>query len=419
MNIKRFHAATSREALAKARMAFGEGTLILSNRPTATGVEVVATAEETLHALNQDDMADARPQAAVQAAVPASASRPARAPLEEPAARRAAPAAPPPVNARRSIEADTEQLAMSTLSFQDYVRERMLRRRHEAMHGKSPSSAPEAVEPPMPAPTFVERARSFEQERNRELQQERLQQEHRLASERAQPTRAPAQAAAHDMEAPPYQPAERERARELAPAAVARHNPLRSIPMDLALEPQRPLEPALSTNVQQGVMSELQSMKELIEERFNTLTWLGQARQNPIQTNLMLKLIRRYGKDFRVSYAISGTALDLFEQYVPEVLDSFTALAQTGCVEFVAETAPHSLAFLYSRQEFDRQVQAQAARLKKLFGVKPVTFKHTECVYNNDLAAAVAELGFKAVLAEGTLDQVQADERVIEVYLGR
>ena len=61
---------------------------------------------------------------------------------------------------------------------------------------------------------------------------------------------------------------------------------------------------------------------------------------------LMLKLIRRYGKGFRVSYAISGTALDLFEQYVPEVLESFTALAQTGCVDFVAETAPHSLAFL-------------------------------------------------------------------------
>ena len=117
---------------------------------------------------------------------------------------------------------------------------------------------------------------------------------------------------------------------------------------------------------------------------------------------LMLKLIRRYDGAFRLSYAISGTALDLFEQYVPEVLDSFVALARTGCVEFVAQTAPHSLAFLYSRQEFDRQVQAQAARLKTLFGYKPVTFKNTECVYNNDLAAAVAELGFKAVLAEGT-----------------
>ena len=33
-------------------------------------------------------------------------------------------------------------------------------------------------------------------------------------------------------------------------------------------------------------------MKEMIEDRFNTLNWLGQARQNPIQANLMLKLIR-------------------------------------------------------------------------------------------------------------------------------
>lgn len=46
MNIQRFHAATAREALAKARAAFGEGTLILSNRPVANGVEVVATAED-------------------------------------------------------------------------------------------------------------------------------------------------------------------------------------------------------------------------------------------------------------------------------------------------------------------------------------------------------------------------------------
>ncbi|MEI2625165.1 MAG: hypothetical protein V9G23_15655 [Giesbergeria sp.] len=39
-------------------------------------------------------------------------------------------------------------------------------------------------------------------------------------------------------------------------------------------------------------MHELQAMKDLIEDRFNTLTWLGQARQNPIQSNLMLKMIR-------------------------------------------------------------------------------------------------------------------------------
>jgi flagellar biosynthesis protein FlhF len=39
-------------------------------------------------------------------------------------------------------------------------------------------------------------------------------------------------------------------------------------------------------------MQEMQSMKDLIEERFNTLTWLGQTRQNPIQSSLMHKLIR-------------------------------------------------------------------------------------------------------------------------------
>ena len=53
MNIKRFYAATAREALAKARMTFGDGTVILSNRTTPDGVEVVATAEESLTSLEQ------------------------------------------------------------------------------------------------------------------------------------------------------------------------------------------------------------------------------------------------------------------------------------------------------------------------------------------------------------------------------
>jgi flagellar biosynthesis protein FlhF len=44
--------------------------------------------------------------------------------------------------------------------------------------------------------------------------------------------------------------------------------------------------------VSEGLVDELHAMKTLIEDRFNTLTWLGQARQNPIQSNLMLKLIR-------------------------------------------------------------------------------------------------------------------------------
>ena len=120
---------------------------------------------------------------------------------------------------------------------------------------------------------------------------------------------------------------------------------------------------------------------------------------------MLLRLVRRHEGAFAVSLCVSGTALDLFEQYTPEVTESLCALAATGCVEFVAETSAHSLAFLYSREEFDRQVKAQSARIKKLFGKKPTTFMHTECVFNNDLAAALQQLGFKTALAEGA-DQV-------------
>jgi flagellar biosynthesis protein FlhF len=51
-------------------------------------------------------------------------------------------------------------------------------------------------------------------------------------------------------------------------------------------------QPEPASKMSQGIVNELQAMKVLIEERFNTLTWLGQAKQNPIHANLMLKLIR-------------------------------------------------------------------------------------------------------------------------------
>lgn len=117
--------------------------------------------------------------------------------------------------------------------------------------------------------------------------------------------------------------------------------------------------------------------------------------------DLMLKAVRQHKGAFKVAFSISGTALDQFEQYAPEIIDGFKALADTGCVEFMAETGPHSLAFLYSKTEFKRQVQNHSQRLHELFGQKPVTFRHTEFVYNNDLAAVLAEEGFNVVLAEG------------------
>ena len=218
MNIKRFHAATSREALAKARMAFGDGTLILSNRPTPTGVEVVATAEDTLSALDQAH--EAAQAAAAPRALP-SAPRPAARPATRPAPVETTP-----------VEEDATQLAMSTLSFQDYVRERMLRRRHEATNGHGDETQGGAP----------------------------------LFEPRPAPAAAPAPAA---------------RATHAAPFTAPPARPRAAAPSPVAAQP-----------ASKGIVDELQAMKEMIEERFNTLAWLGQAKQDPIQSNLMLKLIR-------------------------------------------------------------------------------------------------------------------------------
>jgi len=255
MNIKRFIAPTAREALAKARMAFGEGTLILSNRPTAEGVEVMATAEDALSSSLQDDAAPAARSRLQERADDLAAAKPARKLQDQPR--------PAPEPGASSIVAkDTEQLAMSTLSFQDYVRERMLRRRHEALHGGSaPASLGEraALERGLPQPAFDRQAE------------------------------------------PALQPAAPRPAPQPQPMPVVRHNPLRAMHAALGAEqltPRRAETPAATTPTlaagagQQHLMKELQSMRDLIEDRFNTLAWLGHAKQNPIQSQLMLKLIR-------------------------------------------------------------------------------------------------------------------------------
>lgn len=117
--------------------------------------------------------------------------------------------------------------------------------------------------------------------------------------------------------------------------------------------------------------------------------------------NLLLQLIQEYGKAFRVSFSISGLALEQFKWYAPDVLQSFKALAQTGNVEFLAETYSHSLASLRSRKEFVHQVQKHAALVEELLGVTPVSFRNTELVYSDDIADMVNDLGYKTILTEG------------------
>ncbi len=116
---------------------------------------------------------------------------------------------------------------------------------------------------------------------------------------------------------------------------------------------------------------------------------------------LMLDLINQYKGKFKIAYSISGSALEQFQRFAPEVIDSFKALAATGRVEFLAETYYHSLASLGSESEFRHQVAKHAAKIEELFGVTPVTFRNTELIYSNGIGEMVYDMGYKTMLTEG------------------
>lgn len=121
-----------------------------------------------------------------------------------------------------------------------------------------------------------------------------------------------------------------------------------------------------------------------------------------IKTNRkMLELIKRHDGKFRISYSISGTAIEQFEKYRPDVLQSFIELANTGCVEFLSETYSHSLSFIFSKAEFKRQVEKHAMVIKKYFDQTPKIFRNTELIYNNELAAFIDSMGYKGIVCEG------------------
>lgn len=117
--------------------------------------------------------------------------------------------------------------------------------------------------------------------------------------------------------------------------------------------------------------------------------------------NLLLDLVKRHGGGFKVSFSITGSALEQFDRYAPEVIDSFRRLAETGCVEFLGETYYHSLASLANFGEFKHQVEKHSAAIERYFGVKPTAFRNTELVYSDSIGKDVYDLGFKVMLTEG------------------
>jgi len=116
---------------------------------------------------------------------------------------------------------------------------------------------------------------------------------------------------------------------------------------------------------------------------------------------LLLELANKLEGKFKVSFSITGVALEQFELYAPEVIESFRKLSKTGCVEFLSETYSHSLAALKDKDIFEEQVRQHDERIFGLFGQKPRVFRNTEMIYSDEIGESIANMGYSAVLTEG------------------
>lgn len=117
--------------------------------------------------------------------------------------------------------------------------------------------------------------------------------------------------------------------------------------------------------------------------------------------NAVLQKLLATHPEFKLNLSITGTFLEQCEAWDPELLQSFQRLVATGRVEIIAETYHHSLAFFYSRFEFEKQVLMHREKIQQLFGITPRVFRNTELAYNNELAQWAESAGYLGVLAEG------------------
>ncbi len=138
------------------------------------------------------------------------------------------------------------------------------------------------------------------------------------------------------------------------------------------------------------------------DEYFNRMIMRRIAEKCYLPMNeILLQQIKEYGSQFKVSFSISGLAMEQMELYAPEALESFRKLVATGNVELLAETYAHSLSALKDHVEFERQVKAHSDKVEQLFGVRPVSFRNTELIYSDQIGAQVADMGYKVMLTEG------------------
>ncbi len=147
--------------------------------------------------------------------------------------------------------------------------------------------------------------------------------------------------------------------------------------------------------------SRMDSPLELFDWDLNKVIFDRVAENVYIKASKILLEALREVEDFKVTFSISGLALELMERWAPKALEIFRDIASTGKAEFMAQTYYHSLAWFIDIEEFVEQLVAQAKLVEELLGYKPVSAENTEFMYNNDIACTLHSMGFKATVTEG------------------
>ena len=279
MNVKRFTARNSREAMALVRQAFGDDAVVLSNKPCPEGVEVLAMAPEGMSQIER--VAAQAPRAA---AAPRQAAQPQRQEAQpRQALKQRLAASPAPQRAEPgfggSVGEDVNAMAMSTLSFQDYVRERMLKRRSAELNGLPDPMIDE------PAPPAYAQAQMNESVAS-------------MAAQRDQRARAAMQTlGARRVDERVYEPPAPAPAPRIVPPVLRDEIRVQQPVADLGglgggFGGGHPLNdmPA-SSRREQEMMSELRAMKGMIEERFGALAFMEKLQRQPAQARLTQKLL--------------------------------------------------------------------------------------------------------------------------------
>ncbi len=243
-NVKRFHARTSREAFRMVREALGDDAVILSTQPAGSGVEVLAMTPEAMREVEQS----ARPTAGIAA----TATRAAQVQS---------------TLGQSTADEDAERMEMSTLSFQDYVRRRVLKRRQAELGAKQPE--PAVVEPTRTGSRLDVRVDDDETLHERTLTPAAI---YAAASAGAEVSRQSWQAAAA---APVAEPPFADEPIRIDAGAGDHANPMAQVDAERAAE----------------LLAEMRSMKGLIEERFGALAFMEKLQRRPAEARLTQKLL--------------------------------------------------------------------------------------------------------------------------------